>query len=232
MNPRDEPPSPAPLRALDRQEADAAGRMFAPSAERNGPELLPLLRELLPTTGTLLEVGAGTGQHAAFFAPRFPGLRWLPTDVDTATFGSIRAWRAAAGATNIAEPSVLDVLAPPAELPQCDAILCVNVLHIAPIEVVAGLMALARRVLSPGGALAIYGPFFRDNEAPPDSNVEFDQRLRSRDPALGVRHVRAVRTAAETAGLAWSGAHAMPVNNTTLVLTAPEGGIGGTTRRG
>ena len=60
---------------------------FAPASERNRQPILDALEPRMPASGRLLEIGAGTGQHAVFMAPRFPGLAWLPTDRDVVLDG-------------------------------------------------------------------------------------------------------------------------------------------------
>lgn len=215
----DEPPRP--VRALDRAPAGPDGRMFAPSAERNAEELLPVLARVLPEAGRVLEIGSGTGQHAAFFGARFPRLTWLPTDLEAATFASIRAWCAAAGAQNVAAPRVLDVTAMPADAPACEAVVAINVLHIAPEAAVDGLMRIAAHTLPTNGSLSIYGPFLFSDRPNAPSNEEFDERLRTLDPRFGVRRVDDVARAATQAGLSVGDVVPMPHNNTTLVIHRP-----------
>jgi hypothetical protein len=91
-----------------------------------------VLREVLPERGTVLEVASGTGEHAAYFASRFPGLRWQPTDPDPEALASIRAWRAEAGSANLLEPVRLDGAAEEWAVAAADAILCINMVHISP----------------------------------------------------------------------------------------------------
>ena len=66
-------------------------RHDAPAARRNREPLLAALRQVLPAAGTLLEIGSGTGQHAAWFAAALAPLRWLPTDVRPGALASIAA---------------------------------------------------------------------------------------------------------------------------------------------
>ena len=215
MPPDDHRPPP---RALDRAEAGADGRMFAPSAARNGEELLPVLRRVFPASASILEIGSGTGQHAAYFAARMPGWTWIPTDVEDSTFASIGAWCAEAGVTNVAAPRILDVMEDPELAPACDGILAVNVLHIAPVAAITGIARVAARRLRCGGRMALYGPFLFDDRANAPSNVEFDQRLRRLDARFGVRSTSDVERAAESAGLSVLETVPMPHNNTTIVL--------------
>src|SRR5258705_469599 len=66
-----------------------------------------------------------------------------------------------------------------------DAVLCFNMIHIAPWEAAAGLIAGAARLLPPAGVLALYGPYHRHGRPTAPSNDDFDRDLRQRNPAWG-----------------------------------------------
>ncbi|RKH99199.1 DUF938 domain-containing protein, partial [Corallococcus praedator] len=112
----------------------------APATERNREPLLAVLKEVLPASGVLLEVASGTGQHAAFFARAFPGLSWQPTDGDAQTLESIDAWRVEAGTPNLLPARLLDASSDAWPVEHADAMLCVNMIHIAPWAACQGLM--------------------------------------------------------------------------------------------
>ena len=196
---------------------DAA--QIAPSAARNREPILAVLRAWLPITGLVLEVASGTGEHAVWFSARLPGVTWQPTDVDPARVASIAAWRAAEGMANLLAPMMLDAAAPVWPVAAADALVAVNVTHIAPWAVTVGLFAGAARVLRRGGIAILYGPL--DDGEMGDGNVAFDADLRARDPAWGVRRSADVVLAAQAAGLALATEVAMPANNTVLVFRAP-----------
>ncbi|HSP79740.1 MAG TPA: DUF938 domain-containing protein, partial [Myxococcaceae bacterium] len=101
-------------------------KRHAPSAERNREPILSVLREVLPSRGTVLEVASGTGQHGAFFARALPHLVWQPTEVEPAALGSIEAWRAEEGLPNLRAPRVLDVREPGWPVEAADALVSIN----------------------------------------------------------------------------------------------------------
>jgi len=195
-------------------------KRHAPSAERNRDPLLPVLRELLPPSGTVLEVASGTGQHALFFSRAFPELTWQPTDLDPTALASIEAWRQEEGPPLLRAPLALDVRAGTWPVERADAIVCINMVHISPWEACQGLLRGAGRVLSPGGRLILYGAYFVEGETPAPSNVAFDASLRERDPSWGVRELGAVTAEAHVHGLSRDRVIPMPSHNLTVVFRA------------
>jgi SAM-dependent methyltransferase len=190
-------------------------KQFSPSCDRNKEPILAVLKEILPATGLVLEIGSGTGQHAAYFAAHLPQLVWQPTDLP-ANFPSIRAWAADAGASNAREPLALDLLADRWPLPAAEAIVCINTIHIVAWAGVEALFAGAGRVLAPGGVFYAYGPYRYGDRPLEPSNEEFDRWLKARDPVSGVRDFAAVNALAEKHGLILTGDRAMPANNRSL----------------
>jgi SAM-dependent methyltransferase len=179
-------------------------RRHADATLDNRDELLAVLQRLLPTCvppgGLVLEVASGTGQHAAFFGPRLPALRWQPTEKDESALASITAWTAHEGATNVLPPLVLDATSERWPVERADAVVCVNMIHISPWESCLGATRGAARVLTPGGLLVLYGPY-RVEGALAESNADFDRSLRARDPRWGVREVKDVEAEARRVGL-------------------------------
>ncbi len=199
----------------------------APSAERNRAAILDVLKEVLPASGTVLEVSSGTGQHAAYFAPELAPLRWLPSEFDRALIDSIEAWRERVPAANLLPAVTLDACAPvwpveqePPERP-ITAIVNINMIHIAPWQTCLGLLAGAGRILPPDGILYLYGPYRRGGAHSAPSNEDFDRSLRARDPQWGVRDLDEVEIAAEGEGLVLKRVIDMPVNNLSVVFRKP-----------
>jgi hypothetical protein len=211
----------------DTDPATADGRLDAPTFHRNhGPIRDVLVRFLAGRTGHAVEIASGTGQHVVEFARALPDLVWWPTDLRRAHLASIAAWRRHGGVANVMPPLALDVttpewrtarsgVAPPADLA---AVVCINMLHIAPWAATEGLLEGAGRRLAPDGTLFIYGPFARDGAHTAPSNASFDASLRRQDPAWGVRDIRDVAAAAVERGLRLGEVTAMPSNNFTLVF--------------
>jgi predicted O-methyltransferase YrrM len=198
---------------------------FSPSAEQNKHPILEKLLQLLPAQGAALEIASGTGQHAAWFASHLPGWRWQPTEAQPSSLSSIRAHAAQADIGNVMEPILLDVCAevwlhthPGApQTPSFDLIFCANMLHISPQETGTALMRGSAQHLAPGGMLVTYGPYFENAVATAPSNLAFDESLRERNPAWGVRRREDLEREAQAFGLHLSEQHAMPANNLLLV---------------
>jgi len=195
----------------------AAGKRHAPATERNRDAILAVLRDELPSSGLVLEVASGSGQHVVHFAATLPALDWQPSDPDPAALVSIESWRQEAGLPNVRPPLRLDASADwPVE--RADAILCVNMVHISPWEATLGLMKGAGAVLPPGGLLYLYGPYLRENVETAPSNLAFDASLKARDPQWGLRRVEDVIAAAEGEGLVLRRLLEMPANNLSLIF--------------
>jgi len=196
---------------------------FSPSAERNKQPILEMLRRVLPDQGTALEIASGTGQHVTWFAAHFPRWVWQPTDANLESLGSIAAWVAKQGLSNVRSPALLDVMAERWLVgdasPVFDAIYCANMLHISPWETCAALMRGSARHLAPRGVLITYGPYLEDDVPTAPGNLEFDIILRARNPAWGIRRRESMMQEARRAGLQLSARHSMPVNNLLLVWT-------------
>lgn len=193
-------------------------RAHAPAAERNAGPILEVLREVLPAEGLVLELASGTGQHAVHFARALPGLRFQPTDGDAAALASIAAWAAAEPSPGLLAPLRLDVHEAPWSVRQADAVLCINMIHIAPWTATEALFRGAAAILSPGAPLVLYGPFRFGGAFLAESNAVFDASLRGRDPRFGVRDLDEVTAVAAAAGFARERVVAMPVNNHTVVF--------------
>lgn len=187
-------------------------------ALRNREALAAALDEVLPETGTVLELGSGTGEHAIFLASRFPALAFEPSDPDPEARASIRAWAAEAKLPNLRPPLDLDLRAPAWTRRRADALLCVNVLHVTPTACAEALVRGAAAVLPPGGPLAVYGPFTHRGTPLTGRLARFDAELRAADPALGVREVEALVEAARRAGLALELELEMPAVEGDLLL--------------
>jgi len=199
-------------------EAVRGERLVAPAAERNKEPILAVLRRALPRQGAVLEIASGTGQHVAHFARALPDLLWWPSEPDAAMHGSIAAWIAHEGLTNVRPPVALDVGTAPWPIERADAVVCINMIHIAPWQATLDLMRGASRVLPPGGVLVLYGPYRRGGEHTAPSNAAFDAQLRRSDAQWGVRDLEAVADAAKAHGLALAEIVPMPANNFVLVL--------------
>lgn len=207
------------MQTMDAIDPTPAGGLSSPAVARNTGPILEVLRAHMPVHGEVLEIAAGSGEHAVAFAGALPGLEWTPSDPSAEARASITAWAGTAGLANLRPPLALDMLDPETwpEGP-VQAVVCINMIHISPWAATEGLMALAGRVLRPGGLLALYGPY-REAETPlAPSNAAFDESLKRRDPAWGLRERDAVAAAAKAEGLALTLRTAMPANNLMLLF--------------
>jgi SAM-dependent methyltransferase len=193
-------------------------RRFAPAVARNKAAIMEALARHLPAAGLVLEIASGSGEHALHFAAHFPALGFQPTDPDAAALASIAAWQAEAQLPNLRAPLMLDVMADAWPVQKADAVLCINMIHIAPWEATAALMRGAARVLPRDGILFLYGPFRQGGQHTAPSNAEFDAGLRAQDARWGVRDLEAVAEIASAAGFAAPVVEEMPANNLSVIF--------------
>ena len=193
-------------------------RLYAPATLRNREPILHALRPRLPPRGLVLEVASGTGEHAAYLAAALPHLAFQPTDPDPAHRASIAAWTS--DLPNVHPPLALDASAPDWPIRRAEAVLCINMVHIAPWAATEGLVRGATRLLPAGGVLCLYGAFKRDGRHTAPSNAAFDADLRARDPAWGVRDLGDVARLAGAAGFGAAEVVPMPANNLLVVFRA------------
>ena len=204
------------------------GRLDAPAFHRNHEAIWAAVAGYLASAqGDVLEVGSGTGQHAATYAARTPYLTWWPSDILPSHLASIEGWRRQVGLANLSAPQRIDLSDPAwtwsgGKADALAAILCINTLHISPWRVSENLFAGAGRLLRPDGRLFIYGPFKRDGEHTAPSNAAFDAKLRAENPDWGVRDVTDLRGLAENCGLMLVEAAPMPANNLVLVFARAQ----------
>ena len=189
---------------------------YSEACERNRGPILEVLREVFADRKRVIEIGAGTGQHAVHFARNLPHLTWQPTD-RAEYLAALAARIAADGPSNLATPLEVDVLLDPWPAVTADAVFSANTLHIMSWPAVEALFVGLPRILEPGGIVAIYGPFKYGGQCTTASNAAFDAMLRERDPESGLRDIEQVNALLAAAGLELQADHAMPANNQLLV---------------
>jgi SAM-dependent methyltransferase len=199
-------------------EALGAGGLESPAAERNKQPILEVLEKWLPRSGTVLEIASGTGQHAVHFARALPELTWQPTDADPELRAAAAARFAAAALDNLLPPLPLDVLAAAWPVHAAAAVLCINMIHIAPSAATPALLEGSARLLSGGAPLVLYGPFRRGGRHTAASNEAFDASLHARNPDWGVRDLDEVAASAGEHGFELVDVVTMPANNLTVVF--------------
>jgi SAM-dependent methyltransferase len=199
-------------------DVTSSDALMSPSFLRNRDPILAVLTRVLPDRGTVLEIASGSGEHAIYFAAALPSLTWQPTDLDLVALRSIAAHRAAARLPNVRPPLQLDASARSWPVVDADAVVAINMLHIAPWRAAEGLLAGAGRVLGPGGVLYLYGPYKENGIHTAPSNAVFDESLRARNPKWGVRDVADLTELARAHGLSFAERVSMPASNLSLIF--------------
>jgi hypothetical protein len=180
---------------------------FSEACERNRGPILAVLQRVLGHRRKVLEIGSGTGQHAAYFAPALPHIVWQASDV-AANLPGIREWGV--------EPIALDVDGAWPAI-DADAAFTANTCHILSWPQV-------EKMFGGVGAIAtlrtfcVYGPFNYGGRHTADSNARFDAMLRARDPSSGLRDFEAIVALAKEQGMALQEDNALPANNRLLVF--------------
>jgi hypothetical protein len=189
----------------------------SPACERNREPILACISPLLADATRVVEIGSGTGQHAAWFAPQLPQLRWVTTDLG-ANHASIRGWIEHSGAGNLEGPLELDTLREPwPELGAIDAAFSANTAHIMPEPAVAAMFAGLGARLPAGAPFLLYGPFMEQGRHTSESNRRFDAELRAQGVGMGVRDLAWLLQVAAVAALELEAVEPMPANNRLLV---------------
>jgi SAM-dependent methyltransferase len=190
----------------------------APAAARNREPIQQVLGECLPSPALVLEIASGTGEHAVWFSRALPTVTWQPTDRDPEALESIAAWRDTAGLPNLLPPLHLDATTAIWPVAEADAVVAINMVHIAPWNATEGLVAGAARVLGADGLLFLYGPFRECGTHTAASNAAFDQDLRARNPSWGVRDLDDIVALADRNGLKSLERIEMPANNLSVIF--------------
>ncbi len=201
-------------------------RKRALATERNREPILQVLLEVLPPTGTVLEIASGTGEHAAYFAPRLKPRKWIPSDPDDSLRESIVAWVEHSQSENLYQPLDIDASQPIwkaekevlSEISDISAIVNINMIHISKWSACLGLIAAAGRILSSEGILYLYGPYKQNGEHTAPSNAAFSEYLQEQNPEWGVRNLEYVVELARSNNLILQKTYPMPANNLSLVF--------------
>lgn len=190
---------------------------FSQACENNKAPILAVLSERLIRPARVLEIGAGTGQHAEYFAAALPNLRWQATD-QPENLPGCRLRIDDAALPNLATPIPLDVLRQPWQVNRFDHVFSANTAHIMHWRAVEAMFRGVAEDLPTHGLFLLYGPFAEDGVHTSDSNVRFDAALRQRDPGMGVRDLRDIRDLTGRIGLEMAEDLALPANNRVLIF--------------
>jgi hypothetical protein len=197
-------------------------RRSSASTARNRQPILEVVRRVLPERGLVLEIASGAGEHAVFFASYLPELTFQPSDRDPGAVASVAAWAGDFALANVLPPLLFDVR-DPWPVSHADAVVAINMIHIAPWEACEALFAGASQILPAGAPVVTYGPYKVGGAHTAPSNEAFDATLRARDPSWGVRDVESVEAAAAAHGFLPIERVSMPANNLSLIFRRGAG---------
>lgn len=189
---------------------------WSEACERNKDPILAVLRQWLLTPGSVLEIGSGTGQHAVHFAQHMPHLTWHASDREENLAG-IEQWVSEAALPNLRGPVRLNVMDPHWPVVSVDYVFSANTAHIMSWTEVEAMFEGVGKVLAPRGLFCLYGPVNRDGEYTSDSNRQFDEMLRARDPMMGIRDDQALLRLGRRCGLKYVADNSMPARNRLLI---------------
>jgi 16S rRNA G966 N2-methylase RsmD len=198
-------------------------RQYSPATQRNRQPIFDVLTKVLLSGSNILEIASGTGEHAIFFASQLKSCHWIPSDINPLARESIKAWKNTQAVDNLNLPLSIDVTQEnwqqQLKNKEIDAIININMIHIAPWTACLGLMTGAGQILPSGGILYLYGPYKRNGEHTAPSNDSFDRSLREQNPLWGVRDLEAVIEAAAAAKLRLQKVIEMPANNFSVIFS-------------
>lgn len=190
-------------------------KQFSESCEQNQQPILDVLQQVFVKPGLVLEIGSGTGQHAAWLPLRLTHLVWQPSDQHE-YLPSIAAWVEEVDADNVRSPFVLDVNQAHWPVDSADYVFSANTAHIMSWASVVAFFEGVGRILQPGGDFCLYGPFNYDGNFTSVSNLRFDAWLKQRDPESGIREFNQLNKLANDNGMDLVSDFEMPVNNRIL----------------
>jgi len=199
-------------------EKQADGKWFLLPSERNKDAILDVLSRVLPKRGVVLEIASGTGQHVVHFAKSLPGLTWQPSDPDPELRQSIALRVKEAQLANIQPPIELDVTRLPWPLQTADAVVCINMIHVAPWRATPAMFESSKALLPSGHVLFLYGPYRRFGRYSSKNDEQFDSDLHAQNSDWGVRDLEAVSEVAASSGFVLSEIVDMPANNFSLIF--------------
>uniref|UniRef100_A0A1Y1MFP9 Methyltransferase domain-containing protein n=1 Tax=Photinus pyralis TaxID=7054 RepID=A0A1Y1MFP9_PHOPY len=194
-----------------------------PSAHRNRQPILEALQKHIPSdaVGNILEISSGTGQHASFFAEHFPTLTFHTSEYEVSLFDSIKAYADQVQTKNVKDPIYIDVTEPHTSWnlkeQHFDYVLNINMMHISPPQCAVGLFQNSAQLLKSGGLLFTYGPYANDGVITPQSNIDFDRNLRTRNKEWGLRDIQDLKKLAAGFGIQLLEIYNLPANNKCLV---------------
>jgi len=198
-------------------------RLFFPATQRNKIYIGDVLSKISLKKGFVLEIGSGSGEHGVEFQKRFPELIWQTSDPELKHRESIISWINHEKLNiKMPKPLKIDVTKIPWPisielLNNLQAIISINMIHIAPWECTESLFKESGKLLNNGKFIILYGPFKIKYKHISVSNELFDRSLKSQNNAWGVRNLEDVNKLAIITGFKQKHLIKMPANNLILI---------------
>ena len=193
---------------------------FAAAAEQNRNDILYVLKQTFKDIRTVLEIGSGTGQHAAYFSQHLRHLTWQASDKAPMLSG-ISMWLDELSNTNVPAPIALDVTHDwPTQKYQ--GAFAANIAHIMHWNELEALFSGLNQTLASPGIFCLYGPFNIDQQYTSESNRRFDQWLKQRDTKSGIRDKNDLDLLAMNNNFDSAKIWDMPTNNKILCWVRPD----------
>ena len=206
---------------LEMRDTDGSGtaRRYSPSAGRNSAVIGKVLQEHLPRGARVLEIASGTGEHAAHICGLRNDVIWQPSDPDRNSRASQDDWARECPGQILPSLSIDTTQSNWWKtLGTFDVIYCANMIHIAPWEAAIGLVKGGQKLISEGGKIFLYGPF-KEGDETATSNLLFDDNLKRRNPAWGVRDFDSVKHIFADVGFNHCAHIVMPKENRLLIFS-------------
>ncbi len=198
-------------------------RLMFPSTKRNREYIASVLSNYITPNSLYLEIASGSGEHGVFFQKKFPSIIWQTSDPELVHRKSINSWINHEGLfSKMPAPLDLDVEIRPWPISKhlrflVKGIICINMIHICPWICTEALFEESKRYLDQNDFLIIYGPFFRNKIQTAESNLNFDQTLKLKNPLWGLRHLDKVNKLALENGFKLDKVIEMPANNLSVI---------------
>jgi len=189
---------------------------FSQACENNKQVILEKLVSVFSGSGTILEIGTGTGQHAVHFAGNLPHLTWQPSDHPD-NYQLCEPWLAEACLPNINTPLALDVSAEDWQLPPVNGVFSANTAHIMSWPEVESMIRKVAAKLKKGEVFCLYGPFRYNGRFTSSSNEKFDTYLKQCNPSMGIRDMTELERVSGESGMFLESDIDMPANNRLLI---------------
>lgn len=149
---------------------------FSQACENNKGFILEVLKQEFKAVNSVLEIGSGTGQHAAHFAKHLSHLTWQTSD-QLEYHQGIYLWLQEYQLNNLFPPLQLRLLKDPWPEQDFDGFFTANTAHIMQKSEVIELMRKVNLVMPKTGVFCQYGPFKVDGKFTSQSNEDFHNKL-------------------------------------------------------